>query len=40
MPDGAKTKGGTDKEEKPSCKENRGHKQKEERQAELRKELR
>ena len=29
-----------DKEEKPSCKENRGHKQKEERQAELRKELR
>ena len=40
MPDGAKTQGGTDKEEKPSCKENKGHKQKEEGQAELRKELR
>lgn len=32
MPDGAKTKGGTDKEEKPSCK-NRGHKQRRDKQS-------
>lgn len=37
MPDGAKTKGGTDKGRETKLQGEQGHKQKEEEQAELRK---